>query len=156
MRKVIMLIAIVAMCVLGIQNVQAQSVDISGTYTGKLTNVTMNDNTYDDVSSVTFTFTKLSDGVYNLKSSAIGPIGKMPGTINVDATVYVDDSGELSADAGDNAGTLVTTIGIPFNIYMTSISGNVSGGLQGFVLDTYAMKILGYEAFNASVTFVAD
>lgn len=157
MKRAFLFIAIVAMCVLGIQNAQAQSVDITGTYTGTLSNVTMNSKTYADVSNVSFTFTKVSDGVYSLTSTPIGPIGSMPGTINVNATVYVDEYGNLSADAGDQAGTLVTTtLEITFNIYMTGISGNVNNGVSSFVLDTYAAKILGYEAFNASVTFTAN
>lgn len=157
MKKAFLLIAIVAMCVLGIQNAQAQDVDYSGIYTGSLSNVTMNDNTYADVSGVTFTLTKLSGTNYKLTSTAIGPIGSMPGTINVNATVTITDDGTMSATAGKQAGTLVTTtLGATFKIYMTSISGDASESPLSFVLDTYALKILGYEAFNASVTFTAN
>lgn len=113
----------------------------------------MNGSDYSDVDNVTFTLTQVSGNSYSLVSSAIGPIGSMPGTIYVDADVTIDANGNISATAGEVAGTLVTKIGLRFKIYMTSISGTVGNGQISFVLDTYALKILGYEAFNASVTF---
>lgn len=156
MKKLMTFVAFIAMCVCGILNANAQSVDFSGTYTGNLTNVKMNQKDYSDVPAVTFTLTKSSDNTYQLKSSEIGPIGKMPGTITVDAVVSVDDLGNLSANTGETAGVLKTKIGLSFNIYMTGIVGNLNQSPLSFQLDTYALKILGFEAFDASVTFTSS
>jgi len=148
MKKTILSIALAAMCVFGIQNAKAQ------TFTGTLTNVKMNSKTYSDVNNVSFTLTNEDGEVYNLTSTPIGPIGKMPGTINVNATVFVDENGNISAASiGDVAGTLDLSIGGSLNIYMTSISGNVNDGSIYFVLDTYSVEILGIQAIKASVTF---
>lgn len=146
MKKLRILLVLIATCLCSVVGAQT-------TYTGSLTNVQMNGSSYNDVDNVTFTLTPKTGNTYSLVSSAIGPIGKMPGTINVDAEVTVDANGNISATEGEVAGTLVTKIGIKFNIYMTSISGSVANGQISFVLNTYAMQILGYEAFNASVTF---
>lgn len=147
-------IASVVMCVLGILSVNAQ--DYSGVYSGKLENVTMNGNSYDDVEGVTFTLTHISGEQYNLKSSEIGPIGSMPGTITVDATVTIKD-GVLSATNGNRAGTLTLDFGgIPFPIYMGGITGNVAESPLTFTLDTYSLEFFGYDVFKASVKFVEE
>lgn len=154
MDKLKVVIASVMMCMLGILSVNAQ--EYAGVYTGRLENVTMNDDNYDDVENVTFTLTHISGKNYNLTSSEIGPIGKMPGTITVDAKVTIED-GVLSAGEGERAGTLKLSFGgIPFPIYMSSITGNVTESPLTFTLDTYSLKFMGYDMFEASVTFVEE
>lgn len=152
MKRIMTIIAIMAMYLICSQNVSAETI----TYIGKLTNVTMNGKTYDDVPNVTFTLISTNkDGVYKLKSDPIGPIGSMPGTINVDATVNSND-GVLSSDAGKKAGTLELKIGGKLNIYMTSLTGNADKSSAHFVLDTYSLEIFGIKAVQASVTFTSE
>ena len=84
---------------------------------------------------------------------SIGPIGKMPGTIEVNMTVTISENGALSASADDPAGTLVLNTGGSMDISVSSFSGQVNGNTIHFVLNTYAFKAFGAEVFPASVTF---
>ena len=146
--KLYIIIMLVVLCFAGLQNIQAQ------TFKGKLTSVKMNNKPYDEVNDVMFTLSNLGEQAYKLKSSPIGPIGKMPGTINVDATVLIDSSKKILPDRNvSKAGTLNLTIGTNMDIYMTNISGNIKGDSINFVLDTYSVEIFGIKAVNASVTF---
>ena len=151
MKKAFHVIALIAFCLIGIQNIQAQ------TFKGTLSNVSMNDKTYNNVNDVTFTLTKKNGDNYILTSSPIGPIGKMPGTINVNASIIVNEKGHISTNSVDEfAGTLDLKLGGSLNIYMTNITGRNEGDSINFVLDTYSLdilEILGIEAIRASVTF---
>lgn len=148
MKKVFYIITLVVLCLTSFQNMQAQ------TFKGKLTNIQMNNKHFNDVNDVTFTLTSIDGEAYKLRSSPIGPIGKMPGTINVDASVLVDTLKQISPDWTESvAGTLDLKIGGSLEIYMTNISGSKTDNSINFVLDTYSLKILGIEAMKASVTF---
>lgn len=150
MKKILFLLSFFVLNLLGVMNVSAQSQTV---LTGKLTNVTMNNNDYADVTNVSFLLIDNGDGTGTLMSlQDIGPIGKMPGSIAVNMEVKIASDGSLSATKGSNAGTLNLKIGGSVNIYATSLNGNS----KSFVLDTYALKVFELSAFNASVTFIAD
>lgn len=149
MKKVLFFFAFMLASIIGAVNASAQS---STTLTGKLTNVTMNDSVYADVENVSFLLVDNGDGTGTLMSlQDIGPIGKMPGSIAVNMSVNIASDGSLSATAGKSAGKLNLKIGGSITIYTDSLSGNSSS----FILDTYALKVFGWSAFEASVTFVA-
>lgn len=150
MKPIKLIIALVAILVLGTSGAKAQSVE--KIYTGTLSNITMNGKSYSDVANVTFELSDLA-GEYATLTGTIGPIGSMPGQINVDMTVKVSSTGILTADGGDVAGKLVLNTGTEMNIYISSFNGNVTGGQLNFVLNTYASKVFGAEIFGASVTF---
>ena len=150
MKKYLVMLMFALMNILGVVGVNAQS---QTTLTGKLTNVTMNSKSYDDVENVSFLLIDNGDGTGQLMSlSDIGPIGKMPGAISVNMDVKIEN-GELSATkTGETAGTLNLKTGTTLNIYATSLSGTA----KNFTLKTYALSVLGFSAFNASVTFEAE
>ena len=150
MKKYLVMLMFALMNILGVVGDNAQS---QTTLTGKLTNVTMNGKTYADVENVSFLLVDNGDGTGILMSlSDIGPIGKMPGAISVNMDVAIEN-GELSVlNANKTAGTLNLKIGGSIDIYASSLSGNA----KKFTLDTYALKVLGFSAFDGSVTFVAE
>lgn len=151
MKKIINLVTLIVLCLTSLQTIQAQ------TFKGTLSNVKMNDKTYNNVNDVTFTLTKQHGDTYSLTSSPIGPIGKMPGTINVNATVLIDSLGQISPDfSTKKAGTLNLKAGGSLSLNMKNISGNKKNNSINFILDTYSLdilEILGIEAMRASVTF---
>lgn len=145
--KKVFLFMLILMSVFTVTTVRAQSTTV---LTGKLTNVTMNSKTYNDVENVSFLLIDNGDGTGTLTTmSDIGPIGKMPGSISINMSVKITN-GELSvATPGEYAGKLNLKIGGSIKLYASSLTGTSSQ----FVLDTYALQVLGYTAFNASVTF---
>lgn len=151
MKQLGFVIAFIAMSVFGIMGAKAQTV-VDGVYTGTLSNIKMNSNSYDDATGVEFELIDNGNGTGTLMGS-IGPIGKMPGTIEVNMTVTISENGALSASANDPAGTLVLNTGGSMDISVSSFSGQVSGNTIHFVLNTYAFKAFGAEVFPASVTF---
>lgn len=149
MKKVLLFFAFMVASIVGAVNASAQS---TTTLTGKLIDVTMNEKHYSDVENVSFLFVDYGNGTGTLTSlQDIGPIGKMPGSIAVNMSVTINSDGSWSATAGGEAGKLNLKVGGSMNIYTTSLSGNS----KKFVLDTYALKVFGVSAFDASVTFVA-
>ena len=147
MKRFILMLAVVMLAVLGV-NAQTEK-----TLKGKLTNVQMNNNNYADVEGVTFILTDNGDGTGTLESEEpIGPIGKMPGAINVNMAVAIDSKGGLSAKEDSKAGVLDLNIGGPVTLYTTSLTGDTTT----FVLKTKALSVFGKAIFNASVTFVAE
>lgn len=146
MKKYLVMLMFALMNILGVVGANAQS---QTTLTGKLTNVTMNGKSYNDVENVSFLLIDNGDGTGQLMSlSDIGPIGKMPGAISVNMSVKINN-GELSATAKETAGTLNFKTGGSVDIYTTALSGTAND----FTLETYALSVLGFSAFNASVTF---
>lgn len=147
MKRFILMLAVVMLAVLGV-NAQTEK-----TLKGKLTNVQMNNNNYADVEGVTFILTDNGDGTGTLESEEpIGPIGKMPGAINVNMAVAIDSKGGLSAKEDSKAGVLDLNIGGSVTLYTTSLAGDTTT----FVLKTKALSVFGKAIFNASVTFVAE
>lgn len=151
MKQLSFVIAFIAMSVFGIMGAKAQTV-VDGVYTGTLTNIMMNNNSYDDATGVEFELIDNGNGTGTLMGS-VGPIGKMPGTIEVNMTVTISEDGTLSAQYGKPAGNLVLKTGGSMEISVSSFSGQVSGNTIHFVLDTYAFEAFGVKMFPASVTF---
>lgn len=154
MKQLSFVIAFIAMIMFGAMSVKAQTV-VDGVYTGTLSDIKMNGNSYDDATGVEFELLDNGNGTVTLMGS-IGPIGKMPGTIEVNMTVMISEDGILSASNGDPAGTLVLKTGGKMPISVSSFSGYVTGNTIHFVLNTYAFKAFGAEVFPASVTFDGD
>lgn len=151
MKQLSFVIAFIAMSVFGIVSAKAQTA-VDGVYTGTLTNIMMNNNSYDDAPGVEFELIDNGNGTGTLMGS-VGPIGKMPGTIEVNMTVTISEDGTLSAKEGDPAGYLVLKVGGEMPILAGSFSGQVSGNTIHFVLNTYAFEAFGVKMFPASVTF---
>lgn len=153
MKKINFFIALIVMSVCSILSVNAQ--ELSGVYKGTLTDIKMNNKSYDDADNVTFIFTDYGNGKGNL-TGIIGPIGKMPGTIHVNMEVTITDGNVLTASKDTYAGKLVLNSGSSMDISVSSFSGYVTGNTIHFVLNTYAFKAFGAEVFPASVTFDGD
>lgn len=151
MKQLSFVIAFIAMSVFSIVSAKAQTA-VDGVYTGTLSNITMNNNPYDDATGVEFDLIDNGDGT-GLLLGSIGPIGSMPGTIEVTLEVNIAEDGTLSAKPTVQAGELVLNMGGSMNIYTSSFSGKVEGNTIHFVLNTYAFKAFGVEIFPASVTF---
>lgn len=151
MKQLSFVIAFIAMSVFSIVSAKAQTA-VDGVYTGTLSNITMNHNPYDDATGVEFDLIDNGDGT-GLLLGSIGPIGSMPGTIEVNLKVNIAEDGTLSAQPTVQAGELVLNEGGEMTIYTSSFSGQVSGNTIHFVLNTYAFKAFDEEIFPASVTF---
>lgn len=149
MRTLSFMVAFVAMSLFCVLSANAQN--LSGTYSGTLSEISMNHNPYDDADGVTFTLVDYGNGS-GILTGTVGPIGSMPGRIVVQMAITI--SGEtLSATPKNSAGNLVLDSGTTMPIYTSSFSGKVEGNTIHFVLDTYAFEAFGVKMFPASVTF---
>lgn len=125
-------------------------------YHGHLEKVVMNGKPYQDVPNVSFQLKKTAENTYKLTSSPIGPIGRMPGAITIDMTIFVDEAGNISGNNDKKAGRLSIFLG-DIGIDLTEIEGNIHSQPLRFRLDTHAINYwFNRSMFNASVTFVAE
>lgn len=121
-------------------------------YKGTLSNIKMNGKAFSDATNQKFELLDNGDGTYQL-TGTVGPIGKMPGTIEVDVPVTVTNGVITPVSINSKAGKLIITLtGTEIEIKLKSLTGTVTDNTLHFVLDTYA----GWKAlplFPASVTF---
>lgn len=126
--------------------------DFGGTYTGKLEKITMNGKSFKGLDHVTFTLNRLENGNYKMTSSPIGPIGKMPGEVNISLEIQIDKDGNMTAPKNVEAGNIKKGI-LHLSITQESLSGHIKNKQMTFALDCYSMKLFGYKAVKAQVGF---
>jgi len=150
MKKLLLVFAFIAMSV---WDAYAQSLsDYVGTYTGTLYNIEMNGKT--GYSSRTMSFQITNDGY--LKGE-IGAIGSMPGVININLAVSVEN-GRLVAQS-ETAGTLTFNIGGSTTLYVDDDEGGLVGEINSSKTMSFTLNVvgsmLGISVFPASVSFVS-
>lgn len=130
----------------GVSTVLAIS-DYEGTYNGTMDQIKMRGEDYEPR---TASYT-LEGG---LLTCDFPQIGSMPGNITIELEVEVDEeTGEITANEGDQAGTLKILNMLPIKLYLDSLTdAKVTGNTIEFTL-AVSGKFLGAD-FPASVHFV--
>lgn len=130
----------------GVSTVLAIS-DYEGTYNGTMDQIKMRGEDYEPR---TASYT-LEGG---LLTCDFPQIGSMPGNISIELGVEVDEeTGEITANEGDQAGTLKILNMLPIKLYLDSLTdAKVTGNTIEFTL-AVSGKFLGAD-FPASVHFV--
>lgn len=132
------------------QHVSVQSAeDIEGIYTGELSKVYMNGDK-SPVSPIETVVTSNGDGTYNFHIDAF-QVGKMPGTITVDAKNIKISSANCSFTATCTNAVNLTIFGlIPAN-YTANVTGTIENGKLVYTLTVNAEY--SNAPFTAIVTF---
>lgn len=121
--------------------------DYEGTYNGTMDQIKMRGKDYEP-RAASYT---LENGIL---SCNFPQIGSMPGNITIKLEVEVDEeTGEITANEGDQAGTLKILNMLPIKLYLDSLTdAKVTGNTIEFTL-AVSGKFLGVN-FPASVHFV--
>ncbi|ADV43825.1 calycin-like domain-containing protein [Bacteroides helcogenes] len=121
----------------------------AGIYNGSLIRVYMNGEK-NPVSGINTIVTDNGDGTVNLLINAF-QVGKMPGTITVDAkNVAVDENGHFDMPKMAKI-VILRILGIPSR-FNANLNGDFSGNSLTFSVETVGAKYLGI-GFEAAVTF---
>lgn len=114
MKKIIFLL--LAFVIIGVSSAQAQS--YTGSYTGTMDEIRMNDKEYSSQSNQVFTLAETT------LSGAVSKIGSMPGVITITQQITVDGTGNVTATDSE-CGTLKVLKLIPIPLTLTSLTGKV-------------------------------
>lgn len=145
-----MLLGFVATSSVYAQNVSVQSAeDIEGIYTGKLSKVYMNGDK-SPVSPIETVVTSNGDGTYNFHIDAF-QVGKMPGTITVDAKKINIPSANCSFTATCTKAVKLTLLNIIPAKYTANVTGSIENGKLIYTLTVNAEY--SNAPFTAIVTF---
>lgn len=111
MKKILMIFAIL---MASVNYVLAQS--YTGSYTGTMDEIQMNDKTYNPQTGQSFTLSS------TYITGTVSKIGSMPGTIYITMPVSVDSAGTITATKGQSCGTLKVLGLIGIDLTLTSLS----------------------------------
>lgn len=123
----------------------------TSTYSGTLSDITMNDKTFHDLSGKVFTLT-LSSPTSGTIDGEVGKIGRMPGTLHFTLPVTIDADGTLHATRGDEAGRMTMNIGLSRKLVTESFSGWTGDQKLHFTL-RITSSMLGITMADATLTF---
>lgn len=106
-------------------------------FLGTLSQVVVNKKTYPSLSGQRFTLMHQSEKRYLLRGQ-IGPIGKMPGRVEIELPLSEDDGLLLPlVPEGTDIGGLRTKMGPRFSLCLTHFSGTLREGRLNFALSVY-------------------
>ena len=125
MKKFILFFALFVACISF-----AQAQNYTGSYTGTMDEIRMNDKTYDSQTGKTFTLSA------SKLTGTVNKIGSMPGTITIDLDISVDSNGNITAVNETKCGELKVLGLIPIALKLSNLSNaSVKDGTLEYTLE---------------------